>query len=229
MIGCRSLLHHDLNPGLFIYVQTVTKLAQATFPELNLIAARIPPGRAGIDDEAATWRLEGPGGGSWGPGRGPGGPWGVPGGPGGVPGGVPGGSRGGPGGVPGGSRGVPGGSRGVLRSLLVGSWADLGGSRAPRGIPVNRWNPKCAENLVKNDANEQRKRAHDTLWGEYFGSQVVPGRGIKGEVNLPLGRGKVKCNFFSNTPWAAGPANLNIMMNQGKGTMGNSTIITKSN
>ena len=78
----------------------------------------------------------------------------------------------------------------------------------PRGIPANRWHPKCAENLVKNDANEQRKRAHDTLWGEYFGSQVVPGRGIKGEVNLPLGRGKVKCNFFSNTPWADGPANL---------------------
>ena len=81
----------------------------------------------------------------------------------------------------------------------------------PRGIPANRWHPKCAENLVKNDANEQRKRAHDTLWGEYFGSQVVPGRGIKGEVNLPLGRGKVKCNFFSNTPWAAGPANLFVL------------------
>ena len=74
-----------------------------------LIAPRIPPGRAGIDDEAATWRLEGPGGGSWGPGRGPGGSWGVPGGPGGVPGGVPGGSRGGPGG----SRGGPGGSFGA--------------------------------------------------------------------------------------------------------------------
>ena len=77
----------------------------------------------------------------------------------------------------------------------------------PRGIPVNRCHPKCTENLVKHSANEQRKSAHDTLWGEYFGSQVVPGRGIKGEVNLPLGRGKVKCNFFSNTPWAAGPAN----------------------
>ena len=66
----------------------------------------------------------------------------------------------------------------------------------------------CRKPCKKNDANEERKRAHDTLWGEYFGSQVVPGRGIKGEVNLPLGRGKVKCNFFSNTPWAAGPANF---------------------
>ena len=53
----------------------------------------------------------------------------------GVPGGVlggPGGSRGSPGGGPGVSRG---GSRGVLRSLLVGSWADLGGSRAPKRHP----------------------------------------------------------------------------------------------
>ena len=32
-------------------------------------------------------------------------------------------------------------------------------------------------------------------------------RGIKGEVNLPLGRGKVEVNSFSNTPWAKGPAN----------------------
>ena len=145
----------------------------------------------------------------------PGVPGGVPGGPGGsrgVPGESRGGSRGGPGGVPGGSQGGPGGSRGgsrgVLRSLLVGSWADLGGSRAPRGIPVNRCRPKCAENFVKHNENEQSKMAHATLWGEYFGSQVVPGRGIKGEVNLPLGRGKVKCNFFSNTPWAKGPANF---------------------
>ena len=64
----------------------------------------------------------------------------------------------------------------------------------PRGIPVNRCHPKCTENLVKHSANEQRKRAHATLWGEYFGSQVVPGRGIKGEVNLPLGRGKERCD-----------------------------------
>ena len=78
----------------------------------------------------------------------------------------------------------------------------------PRGIPVNRCRPKCAENLVKHNENEQSKMAHGTLWGEYFGSQVVPGRGLKGEVNLPLGRGKVKCNFFSNTPWAKGPANF---------------------
>ena len=79
----------------------------------------------------------------------------------------------------------------------------------PRGIPVNQWHPKCTENLVKHSANEQRKSAHGTLWGEYFGSQVVPGRGIKGEVNLPLGRGKDGSYSFSNTPWADGPANLN--------------------
>ena len=70
----------------------------------------------------------------------------------------------------------------------------------PRGIPVNRCPPKCTENLIKNNENEQSKMAHATLWGEYFGSQVVPGRGIKGEVNLPLGRGKDGSYFFSNTP-----------------------------
>ena len=60
----------------------------------------------------------------------------------------------------------------------------------PRGIPANRWHPKCAENLVKNDANEQRKRAHDTLWGEYFGSQVVPVEGGKGGGKPPPGKGE---------------------------------------
>ena len=81
-------------------------------------------------------------------------------------------------GGPGGSRGVrggcPGGSRGVLGGLPVGSRAELGESRAQRGIPVNRCRPKCAENLVKHNENEQSKMAHGGLWGEYFGTTWGP-------------------------------------------------------
>ena len=33
--------------------------------------------------------------------------------------------------------------------------------------------------------------SYEAAWPEYIGSKIVPGRGIKGEVNLPLGRGKV--------------------------------------
>ena len=33
--------------------------------------------------------------------------------------------------------------------------------------------------------------SYKAVWVEYFGSKIVPGRGIKGEVKLPLGRGKV--------------------------------------
>ena len=77
----------------------------------------------------------------------------------------------------------------------------------PKRHPRQSVSPEMCRKPCKNDANEQRKRAHDRLGGEYVGSQVVPGRGIKGGVSLPLGRGKVTCNFFSNTPWAVGPAN----------------------
>ena len=79
---------------------------------------------------------------------------------------------------------------GVLESLPVGSRAELGGPRAQRGIPVNRCRPKCAENLVKHNENEQSKMAHNGLWGEYFGSQVVPVEGDKGGCNPPPGKGE---------------------------------------
>ena len=60
----------------------------------------------------------------------------------------------------------------------------------PRGIPVNRWRPKCAETLVKHSENEQSKRPHSGLWGEYFGSQVVPVEGGKGGGKPPPGKGE---------------------------------------
>ena len=36
-------------------------------------------------------------------------------------------------------------------------------------------------------------------------------RGIEGEVNLPLGRRKVKCSSFSNTSWVKGSASCSVM------------------
>ena len=70
---------------------------------------------------------------------GPEGALGAPGGVLGAPGGVLGGPWGAPGGSWGGPGGVLGGSLGVLGGPPVGSWADLGGSRASRGFPVNAW------------------------------------------------------------------------------------------
>ena len=77
----------------------------------------------------------------------------------------------------------------------------------PRGIPPPQSvaPEMCRKPCKKNDANEQRKRAHDRLWGEYFGSQVVPGRGIKGEGNLPLGTVKVSRKMQLIISHAVGP------------------------
>ena len=61
-------------------------------------------------------------------------------------------------GVPGGVSESPGG---VLRSLLVGSWADLDRSRAPRAIPVNRCCPKHAENLAKHAEKALKHRKEE--------------------------------------------------------------------
>ena len=113
--------------------------------------------------------------------------------------GVPGGVLGGPRGVPGESRGVPGGVPGG--GVLGGSWWVEG--------PKTRH--RCG--FCKGVGTISRNQTSSARWlmphfgGEYFGPQVVPGRGIKGEVNLPLGRGKDGSYSFSNTPWADGPAN----------------------
>ena len=71
--------------------------------------------------------------------------------------------------------------------------------------PVDRCRPECTENLVKHSGNEQRKRAHDTLWPDYFGSQVVPVEGGKGGGKPPPGKGEGKLithYCLSDTPWA---------------------------
>ena len=105
----------------------------------------------------------------------------------GVPGGVlggPGGSRGSPGGGPGVSRG---GSRGVLRSLLVGSWADLGGSRAPRrGIDVDsvrEWAQFLEIKLAAQDGS-------CGTFGRALWAPSRPWEGDKGGGKPPPGKGE---------------------------------------
>ena len=102
----------------------------------------------------------------------------------GVPGGVlggPGGSRGSPGGGPGVSRG---GSRGVLRSLLVGSWADLGGSRAPRGIPVDRWRQEARHRcgFCKGVGTFSRNQTSSARWlmRDFWASTLGPKSSLGG-------------------------------------------------